>query len=66
MKKLFGTYTYTWWQMGVFKLSLLAIGMIAGAYLASFVLDSLLVFIAIAALASGYIITASLSGTNKK
>lgn len=66
MKKLFGTYTYTWWQMGVFKLSLLAIGMIAGAYLASFVLDSLLVFIAIAVLASGYIITVSLSGTNKK
>ncbi|MCF8550251.1 MAG: hypothetical protein K9G09_05085 [Pontimonas sp.] len=66
MKKLFGTYTYTWWQMGVFKLSLLAIGMIAGAYLASFVLESLLVFIAIAVLASGYIIGASLSGTNKK
>ncbi len=66
MKKLFGSYTYTWWQMGVFKLSLLAIGMIAGAYLASFVLESLLVFIAIAVLASGYIITASLSGTNKK
>jgi len=66
MRKLFGSYTYTWWQMGVFKLSLLAIGMIAGAYLASFVLESLLVFIAIAVLASGYIITASLSGTNKK
>lgn len=66
MRNIFGSYTYTWWQMGVFKLSLLAIGMIAGAYLASFVLESLLVFIAIAVLASGYIIGASLSGTNKK
>ena len=66
MKKLFGSYTYTWWQMGVFKLSLLAIGMIAGAYLASFVMESLLVFLAIAVLASGYIIGASLRGANKK
>jgi hypothetical protein len=66
MKKLFGSYTYTWWQMGVFKLSLLAIGMIAGAYLASFVMESLLVFLAIAVLSSGYIIGASLSGANKK
>ena len=48
MKKLFGYYTYTWWQMGVFKLSLLAIWMIAGAYLARFVMESLLVFLAIA------------------
>ncbi len=66
MRNIFGSYTYTWWQMGIFKLSLLAIGMIAGAYLAGFVLESLLVFIAIAVLASGYIIGASLSGTNKK
>jgi hypothetical protein len=66
MKKLFGSYTYTWWQMGVFKLSLLAIGMIAGAYLASFVMESLLVFLAIAVLASGYIIGASLSTRNSQ
>jgi uncharacterized membrane protein len=64
--KLFGSYTYTWWQMGVFKLSLLAIGMIGGAFLASFVMSSLWVFVVIAALASGYIIAASFSGANKR
>lgn len=66
MKKLFGSYTYTWWQMGVFKLSLLAIGLIAGAFLAPFVMSWLWVFIVIAALASGYIIGVSLTGANKR
>jgi hypothetical protein len=66
MKKLFGDYTYTWWQMGIFKLALLAIGLIAGAYLASFVMEWMLVLIAIAVLSSGYIIGASLSGRNKR
>lgn len=64
--KLFGSYTYTWWQMGVFKLALLAIGMIGGAYFAGFVTSWLWVFIAIAALSSAYIIVISLSGKNKK
>jgi len=64
--KLFGSYTYTWWQMGIFKLSLLAIGVIGGAYFSSFVMSSLWVFVVIAALASGYIIAASFSGSNKR
>jgi hypothetical protein len=64
--KLFGSYTYTWWQMGVFKLALLAIGMIGGAYFAAFVLNALWVFIAIAVVSSAYVIAISLSGKNKK
>ena len=66
MKKLFGSYTYTWWQMGVFKLSLLSLGLIIGAYLASFVMSALWVFVLIAVLASSYIIAISLSGPHKK
>jgi hypothetical protein len=66
MKKLFGSYTYTWWQMGVFKLALLSIGIILGAYLASFVISALWVFVVIATLSSAYIIAISLSGPNKK
>jgi hypothetical protein len=62
--KLFGSYTYTWWQMGVFKLALLAIGTIGGAYFASFVTSWLWVFIAISALSSAYIIVISLSQKN--
>jgi hypothetical protein len=64
--KIFGSYTYTWWQMGVFKLALLAIGMIGGAYFAGFVTSWLSVFIAIAAVSSTYIIVISLTGKNKK
>ena len=66
MKNLFSSYTYTWWQMGVFKVSLLAIGMIAGAYLAAFVIGFLWLFIALAVLSTGYVIVASLTGPNKK
>ena len=66
MKNLFSSYTYTWWQMGVFKVSLLAIGMIAGAYLAAFVMDALWLFAALAVLSTGYVIVASLTGPNKK
>ena len=66
MKNLFSSYTYTWWQMGVFKVSLLAIGMIAGAYLAAFVMDALWLFIALVVLSTGYVIVASLTGPNKK
>ncbi len=61
MRKLFGSYTYTWWQMGVFKLSLLAIGLIGGAYLAELVFQWFPLLIVIAVLASGYIIAVSVS-----
>ena len=66
MKNLFSSYTYTWWQMGVFKISLLSIGLIAGAYLSSFVLGAVWIFVGIAVLATGYVIMASLTGPNKK
>lgn len=29
---LFTSYTFTWWQLGIFKLALLAVGVAAGAY----------------------------------
>lgn len=29
--KIFKSYTFAWWQMGVFKLALLAIGIAIGA-----------------------------------
>jgi len=32
MKSLFGTYTYTWWQIGLLKVLLLAIGLMIGAF----------------------------------
>lgn len=66
MKNLFRSYTYTWWQMRIFKISLLSIGLIAGAYLSSSVQGVVWLVVAIAALATGYVIMASLTGPNKK
>jgi hypothetical protein len=63
---LFRVYTYTWWQMGVFKVSLLAIGMILGAFLASVVLAWLWVFVVVAVISTVYVVVASLTGANKR
>jgi hypothetical protein len=30
--KIFKKYTYSWWQIGIFKLSLLCFGVTIGAY----------------------------------
>lgn len=32
MKSLFGSYTYTWWQIGLLKILLVAIGLMIGAF----------------------------------
>jgi hypothetical protein len=63
---LFRAYTHTWWQMGVFKVSVLAIGMILGAFLASVVLSWLWVFVVLAAISTVYVVVASLTGANKR
>jgi hypothetical protein len=63
---LFSAYTYTWWQMGVFKVSLLAIGMILGAFLASVVLAWLWVFVVVAVISTIYVVVMSLTGANKR
>ena len=52
---LFKSYTYTWKQIGIFKLSLLAIGMILGAYFADFVKGNLVIFVVIAVAATTFI-----------
>jgi MFS family permease len=63
---LFRAYTYSWWQMGVFKVSLLAIGMILGASLASVVLAWLWVFVVLAVISTIYVVVASLTGANER
>ncbi|MDP2650241.1 MAG: hypothetical protein Q8P16_01625 [bacterium] len=57
---IFKSYTYTWWQIGIFKLALLSIGALAGAYWHEFFLDKKAIFIAIAIIASAYIMYVSL------
>ena len=51
---LFGTYTFTWWQVGIFKLALLSIGAAAGAYWPDFFATNLLALIVVAVVASAY------------
>jgi uncharacterized membrane protein YoaK (UPF0700 family) len=54
--KMFHDYTFKWWQLGVFKLSLLSIGAIIGSYWSQFVSDYLFLFVTVAVLATAYII----------
>jgi len=60
MRNLFKNYTFTWWQIGVFKLALLAIGVVIGAYWYEFWNSYLPALIVIAIITSSYIMYISL------
>jgi len=51
---LFKNYTYTWYQIGIFKLAMLSIGVIIGSYYAELVTDNMMPILGIAVLASVY------------
>lgn len=36
---IFKTYTFTWWQMGIFKISVICLGAAIGSYFSSFFID---------------------------
>jgi hypothetical protein len=54
--QLFKSYTFTWWQLAIFKTSLLSIGAALGAYFSQLILANLTVIIVIAVLTTTYII----------
>jgi len=56
----FKSYAFTWWQIGIFKLALLSIGVSIGAYWSEFFKNYLGPLIIIAVIASIYIMYASL------
>ncbi|MCQ6963606.1 hypothetical protein PV02_11065 [Methanolobus chelungpuianus] len=60
----FQSYTFTWWQIGMFKLALLAIGVAVGAYWDDFFSRYLIALIAIAVITSAYIAYISLKQAN--
>ena len=62
---LFKTYTYTWWQIGIFKLCLLVIGIVIGAYWHELVMPHLVPLLAIGAVLAVYLISISLSQARK-
>jgi len=49
---IFKSYTFTWWQIGIFKLALLAFGAAIGAYWHDFFGANLVALIIIAVIAS--------------
>ena len=57
--KLFKSYTFTWWQIGIFKLALLAIGAAIGAYWHEFFGANAASLIVIAVIAGIYIMYVS-------
>jgi uncharacterized membrane protein YgaE (UPF0421/DUF939 family) len=58
--KIFKNYTYTWWQMGIFKLSLLAIGAAIGAHWGEILFPYSLLLIIIGVILAIYVISISL------
>ena len=52
---LFTSYTYSWWQIGIFKVAMLTIGIAFGAYIHEWVLAHIVAIITIAVISSVYI-----------
>lgn len=58
--KILKSYTYPWWQIGIFKLALLSIGAAIGAYWSGFFMANLTAVIVIAVICSLYTLYVSL------
>ena len=54
--KLFRSYTYTRWQMGIFQLSLLCIGVLIGSYFKEELSPYLPLFLVVAIATALYVI----------
>ncbi|MBU1293052.1 hypothetical protein KJ819_03250 [Patescibacteria group bacterium] len=57
---IFKNHTYSWWQIGIFKLSLLAIGVAIGAYWQGLFLPHLALLVSVGVVFALYIIYISL------
>ena len=60
MKSIFRSYVFTWWQMAIFKVALIAVGVVIGAVIAEFVLGSLWWWIGLWIMPAGYLLWLSL------
>jgi putative Mn2+ efflux pump MntP len=57
---LFKNYTFTWKQIGIFKLALLSIGVIIGSVWYQFFGDNIAIVVIVAIISTGYIMYVSL------
>ena len=62
----FKSYTFTWWQVAIFKLALLAVGAAIGCYWFSFFRSILALLIIIAVIAGLYILFICLKQSTKE
>ncbi len=58
--KVFKNYTFSWQQIGVFKVSLLSIGVIIGAYWHEFFSANMTLVAIVAVMATSYVMYVSL------
>ncbi len=56
---MFKSYTYTWWQIGIFKLALLTIGVLLGSYWSEFWRELTTLLFIVAIVASAYVMYVS-------
>jgi len=57
---IFKSYTYTWKQIGIFKLALLSIGILIGSQWSEFFVDNVVVVVGVAIVTTVYVIYISL------
>jgi hypothetical protein len=57
---IFKSYTYTWWQMGIFKLALISIGVLVGAYWHEFFSANMTLVAVVAVVTTAYVMYVSL------
>jgi hypothetical protein len=53
--RILHSYTYTWWQVSLFKIAMLSIGLAAGSYFAEWVLPFMPALVIVAFITSIYI-----------
>ena len=57
---IFKDYTYSWSEIGIFKISLLSIGIIAGTYWYDFFTDNMVFVVGVAVVSTVYIMYVSM------
>jgi hypothetical protein len=58
--KIFKSYTYEWWQIGIFKLGMISIGVILGSYFCDLFSKNLIFLSILAIISNIYIIYISI------
>ena len=64
--KLLRSYTFSWWQMSIVKLTLISIGILIGGYFREYLMEFKSLFFIIAIVGSGYSLWVAMKQVSKK